>query len=185
MKLGYARVSTKHQSLEYQIENLKRAGCEKIFSDTITGYNKPKPQFIQMLSEAREGDVIVATTVCRLGRSSKDLFSLMDDFLEKGIGLYFISNPELDTRTANGRFFFQMNAIYAENERMRTIERVNLTLDARRARGRLGGRPCKLTEKQIIRMKELYDEKRMSLREICFMYSITKPTLYKYIRKIM
>jgi len=182
MKLGYARVSTKHQSMEYQIENLKKEGCEKIFSDTITGYNKPKPQFKQMLSEARAGDTIISTTVCRLGRGSKDLFFLLDELEERGIKLFFINNPELDTRSANGRFFFQLNAIYAENERMRTIERVNLTLDARRARGKLGGRPGKLNEKQIRRLKDLYDEKRLSLKELCFMYEISKPTLYKYVR---
>lgn len=184
MKLGYARVSTKHQSLEYQIESLRKAECEKIFSDKITGYNKPKPQFEQMLREARAGDTIIATTVCRLGRKSTDLFLLVDELQERDIDLFFICNPLLDTRTVNGRFMFQLNAIYAENERMNTIERVNLTIDARRARGRLGGRGQKLSKEKIKRLQELYSKNQLSVKELCYMYEITKPTLYKYIRMV-
>ena len=80
MKIGYARVSTKEQHLDMQLEALKAAGCEKIFSEKMTGRQQNRPELEACLNFLREGDTLVVYKLDRLGRSLKNILTLLEDF---------------------------------------------------------------------------------------------------------
>jgi len=182
MKVGYARISTPKQSLENQIALLEDAGCDKIFSDTISGYKSMKPQFEEMMKMIRRNDVVMVTGIDRLGRSTKDLALLIEEFHSREINLVILGY-DMDTRTASGKMIFNFMAMIAENERMRNLERIKQGIEGARKRGKHIGRPRSLDKEKIARMKQLYSEKRLSVQEICMMYGISKVTLYNYLKK--
>ena len=72
MTIGYARVSTAGQNLDGQCDNLRQAGCERIYSEKISGAKKQRPELERMLDALREGDTVIITELTRLGRSVKD-----------------------------------------------------------------------------------------------------------------
>jgi DNA invertase Pin-like site-specific DNA recombinase len=88
----------------------------------------------------------------------------------------------MDTTTSGGRLIFHMFAALAEFERNLIRERTIAGLTAARARGHKGGRPRKLTQAQIEMALSLYDGRQHTIKEICALVGISKPTLYRYIR---
>lgn len=182
MKFGYARISTPKQSLENQITLLENSGCEKIFSDVISGAFSLKPQFETMLDHLRPGDSVTVTGIDRLGRSTKDLSTLLEKFHKERIDL-IILGYDLDTRTATGRMIFNFMAMIAENERMRNLERIHQGIEAAKSRGKKIGRPQKLNLEEMKRVKELYDTTSLSVQELCLMYNIKRASFYNYLKK--
>ena len=90
MLFGYARVSTapadrQDQNLNLQLDDLKKAGCQKIFQEKVSSA-KVRPQLQKMLEVLREGDTIIVWKLDRLGRSLKELFTLINDFQAREIG---------------------------------------------------------------------------------------------------
>ena len=107
MLIGYARVSTNEQNLESQIDLLNQAGCEKIFSDKISGSRKDRPGLQQAISHFRPGDTLIVLKLDRLGRGLKNLIKLVEDLEKKGI--HFQSLTEgINTSTPGGKFFFHI-----------------------------------------------------------------------------
>jgi DNA invertase Pin-like site-specific DNA recombinase len=182
MKFGYARVSTPEQSLENQIANLEKAGCEKIFSDVVTGSKSARPGFLQLKTHLRSGDVVTLTSLDRLGRTSTLLLSLLEEWEKENIHIHVLS-IEMDTSTSAGKLMYSIMAAMAEAERNLIRERTMKGLEGARARGRKGGRPMKLNDKQVKRMIQIYNDKRLSLIEIRLMYGIGKTTLFNYIKR--
>lgn len=182
MKFGYARVSTPQQSLEQQIIHLQDAKCEKIFEDVGCGTCETRKGFEKMAEQLRKGDVVTITALDRLGRSNRQLLNLVEDWNKRDIHLHILSH-QLDTTTTQGKFVFSIMAALAEQERNIIKERIRGGREAARARGRNGGRPAKINEKQLKRMKKLYYDKNLSVKEICEMYSICKVTMYNYLKK--
>lgn len=182
MKFGYARVSTPDQSLENQIANLEKVQCEKIFSDVVTGSKSSRPGFLQLQTHLRPGDVVTLTSLDRLGRTSSLLLRLLEDWEKENIHIHVLS-LDMDTSTSAGKLMYSIMAAMAEAERNLIRERTIKGLEGARARGRRGGRPTKLNEKQVQRMIQIYNEKRLSLREIRLMYGIGKTTLFNYINR--
>jgi DNA invertase Pin-like site-specific DNA recombinase len=184
MKIGYARVSTKEQSLNLQEDALKKAGCKKIYSEHISGANANRPQLQEMIQHLREGDVIIVWKLDRLGRSLRDLVNLISQFQEMGVGFRSL-HDNIDTTTPTGKLTFHLFAALAEFERDIISSRTKAGLEAARARGRKGGRPKGLSIKaqDKARLAEsLYTEKQRSISEICSHLHISKPTLYRYLR---
>lgn len=181
MLIGYARVSTLDQNPELQQDALLEAGCEKVFTDKITGTAARRPELDKLKEQLREGDTLVVWRLDRLGRSLKDLIEWVA-YLEQ-IGVAFRSLQEaVDTTTSTGKLVFHMFAALAEFERNLIRERTQAGLAAARARGRKGGRAKALSAKQRKRVVELYTSKEVSVKEICAMFSISKPTLYSYVK---
>lgn len=89
----------------------------------------------------------------------------------------------IDTSTSTGKLIFHVFGALAEFERNLIQERTKAGLASARARGRYGGRPPKLDEKKIKRLKKLYQSKEMSVKEICEWAGISKPTFYNYLKK--
>lgn len=183
MKFGYARISTPQQSMELQIENLQRAGCEKIFTDVYTKVGSARPGFDDMASHLRPGDVVTVTTLDRLGRSNRFLLDLMDEWNKKGIHVHILSH-QIDTTTVNGKFLYSIMAALAEQEKNLINERVRKGLEAAKAKGRSGGRKLALTKNEMMKMKEIYEQKILGLQEISLMYNISIPTIYNYLKRI-
>ena len=184
MKLGYARISTREQKLDRQIDALTSYGCEKIFSDKMSGVKFNRPELVMMKSQLRSGDVVVVDKLDRFGRSLKDLISLVSDLERKSVS--FISlNDSIDTTTASGKLIFHIFASLAEFEANLISERTHSGLAAARARGRLGGRPKGLTDnakRTAMAAETLYKQGEHSVSEICLQLAISKPTLYNYLR---
>lgn len=182
MMIGYARVSTKQQSLNRQVDQLKKEGVKVLFEEKITGKQKERPELKKMLEYAREGDVIVVTSISRLARSTKDLISIIEDMQHRKIDLISIKENWLDTTTPQGKFLFTVFAGLSEFERELISERTKDGLKSARARGRIGGRP-KAKKGDIERAFLLYDMDTLPIRDICQMAGISKATLYNYLKK--
>jgi DNA invertase Pin-like site-specific DNA recombinase len=182
MKIGYARVSTIEQNPELQLDALKQAGCEKIFSDTVSGVKADRPGLQEALNYVRKNDCLVVWRLDQLGRSLKHLIKVVEDLEERGIG--FISLQEgFDTTTSGGKLVFQIFGALAEFERNLIRKRTNAGLAAARARGKVGGRKEKLNSSKIDTLKKMYASKDHTIKEICSTMGISKPTLYRYIEK--
>ena len=184
MLLGYARISTKDQNLDLQIDALKMEGCELIFKDTISGTKTDRPALDKMMELARSGDIIVVWKLDRLGRSLKHLVELIALLIDKGIGFKSL-NDNIDTTTAQGRLIFNIFASLAEFERDLISERTKAGLQAARSRGRTGGRPKGLSESaklKAIVCETLYKERKISISQICTQLNISRNTFYSYLK---
>lgn len=184
MKIGYARVSTREQNLNMQVIALEEAGCGKIYKEVVSGVKADRPILNNLLKQLRDGDVLVVWKLDRLGRSLKHLIELVQLLIQKNIGLCSL-NDSVDTTTPQGRLIFNIFASLAEFERDIIRERTHAGLSAARARGRLGGRPRgipKESEATACAAETLYREGKLSVMQIAKKLSISKNTLYKYLR---
>ena len=184
MKIGYARISTKQQKLSLQIDALKKEGCELIYREVMTGSKKERPQLQKMIEHLRTGDTVVIWKLDRLARSLRDLISLVKQFEAKGVGLHSL-NDHIDTTTPTGRFMFHVFGALSEFESDIIRERTKAGLAAARARGRVGGRPKGLSQKAKITARaaeSLYNEQILSTQQICEQLSISRGTLYRYLK---
>ena len=122
MLIGYARVSTLDQSPELQQDALQAAGCEKVFTDKITGTAKTRPELDKLKEQLREGDTLVVWRLDRLGRSLKDLIEWVAYLETKGVEFKSLQES-IDTTTSTGKLVFHMFAALAEFERNLIRER--------------------------------------------------------------
>jgi len=182
MLIGYARVSTIDQNLSLQKDALAKAGCEKIFEDTISGTKASRPGLTEVMEFTRKGDVVVIWRLDRLGRSLKNLIELVNQLEERGIGLQSLQES-INTTTSSGKLIFHVFGALAEFERNLITERTAAGLAAARARGRKGGRPKALEPGKRKLAVDLYHKKEYPINEICKMMGISKPTLYEYVKE--
>ncbi|RTL52293.1 MAG: recombinase family protein [Rhodocyclaceae bacterium] len=180
MKVGYARVSTQDQSLDLQMDALKAAGCEKVFTEKASdGAAADRAQLTAALEFARAGDVLVVWKLDRLGRTSRRLVELVHQLRDKGIEFQSCTDG-IDTTTAMGRFFFVVMAALAEMERELIMERTRAGLAAAKARGRNGGR--KPLDPAIIEtLRILASSGQKTPAQICKELKISRATFYKYL----
>ncbi len=182
MKIGYARVSTKDQNLDLQLQALQKAGCEKIFEEKISGSTKNRPELEKMIEQFRPGDELYVWRLDRLGRSLKHIIDLVLALSEKGIIIKGLTDG-VDTSTINGRLFLNLMASLAEYERELIRERTKAGLQSARARGRLGGRPkgySKETISKLLLMRSVYQDTSKSPEEIYTALGLTRATFYRY-----
>ncbi len=180
MLIAYARVSTADQSLNLQLDALKAIGCDKFFDDTASGSNDERPGLIQALDFARTGDTLVVWKLDRLGRSLKHLVETVAALHERGVGFRSLQE-NLDTITSSGKLFFHLFAALAEFERDIICERTQAGLASARARGRQGGRPCKLNAKQIAFARTLLADRGNTVKDVAKILGVARSTLYRTI----
>lgn len=184
MILGYARVSTRDQSVALQVDALRAAGCAKVLTEVASGARTDRPVLTRLLEEAREGDAVVIWKLDRLGRSLAHLVETVNALSARGIGLKSLNDP-IDTTTPQGRLVFNLFASLAEFERDLIRERTHAGLSAARARGRKGGRPKGLPAKArstASAAETLYREGKLTAQQIADQLHISKSTLYAYLR---
>lgn len=181
MKIGYARVSTQDQNLDRQLDNLRAAGCERIFNEKMTGTRSDRPELRTMLFTLRAGDVLVIDSFSRLSRSTKDLLDLVDHLTAMGVHLISLKE-NLDTTTATGKLMLTMLSALSQFERDLIAERTADGLKAARARGRLGGRPRVGTDKDRQQALAMYDANAMTNAEIAARFGVSLATFNRWIR---
>ena len=180
MKIGYARVSTQEQNLDRQLDNLKAAGCERIYKEKMTGTKSHRPELDKMLDALREGDTLVIDSFSRLSRSTKDLLETVERLTSQGVNIISLKE-QLDTTTATGRMMLTMLSALSQFERDLLAERTKDGLKAARARGRKGGRPKAGNAKDKAAAMALYDANTMTNREIAEHFQISTATLSRWI----
>jgi DNA invertase Pin-like site-specific DNA recombinase len=182
MNIGYARVSTIDQNLDLQIDALKAAGCEKIFTDRITGTKFDRPELNELKKILRDGDTVVVWKLDRMGRGLRDLIKTMDEYKAQGVGFKSLTEG-IDTTTPTGNLVFQMFGALAEYERNLIVERTQAGLRAGRARGKLGGRPKRLTDEQKVLLCKMHADKTITLQTIVDTFKISKATMYNVVHE--
>ena len=186
MKIGYVRVSTNVQvdgySLDEQKEKLLAVGCEKIFEDVMSGSKKDRPALNSMLEAVRSGDVVVVGKLDRLARSLSDVFWLMDEFNDRGVG--FVSlNDAIDTNSVSGRLMFNVLGAIAEFERELIIERTQAGIARARANGVKFGAPVKVDEKMVKKAVKLRDNNDLSSAEKAAVLGVARSTYYRLLKQ--
>lgn len=154
MKIGYARVSTGEQDTRLQSDALKRAGCTRIFEETVSGAKSDRPELQRVVDIARKGDLIVVWKLDRLGRSLRHLIDTIALLEERGVGFRSLTE-NIDTTSTGGRLVFHIFGALAQFERDLIRDRTMAGLAAARARGRKGGRKSKLSPEQIEKARTL------------------------------
>src|SRR5262245_53148382 len=124
MKVGYARVSTTEQDLSAQPAALKKAGCQRIYSEKRSGANGNRDALQRMLKELQAGDIVVVTRLDRLARSVRDLLNILERFGQDDIGFVSLREKHIDTTSAGGRLVLNIMASIAEFERELIVARM-------------------------------------------------------------
>ncbi len=179
MRIGYARTSTQEQHLTLQEDALKAAGCEKIFTDQISGAKAEKPGLKEALSHLRKNDVLVVWKLDRCGRTVKGLVELVEELAKREIHFQSVTDA-IDTSTPAGRFFFHVMASLSQMERELIIERTQAGLESARRQGRTGGRVRLMTSSKVEAAKNLFAA-GLAVRDIAKNLGVSVPTLYRWL----
>lgn len=184
MIYGYARVSTKDQSLELQIDCLKSAGVETIFSEKVSSRKQYRKELDSLLSIVKKGDSIIIWKLDRLGRTLHELIKIVMDLDKRGVDLNSITD-NIDTKTPHGKFFFQIVAVFAEYERSMNRERTLAGIKAAREKGRVGGRPKGISEEyqaKAMMAFTLRAQKNKTQKEICAVVGMSRSSYYRILK---
>ena len=179
MLVGYARVSTQDQNLDLQLDALQKAGCEKPFTDVVSGAQSERPGLTEALAYVREGDTLVVWKLDRLGRSLQHLIELVKTLQARGIGFKSLQE-NIDTTTPGGKLIFHVFGALAEFERDLIRERTQAGLASARSRGRKGGRPHAMTEAKAAMAQTLRQDPDRTVKEICETLQISEATFYRH-----
>ena len=185
INVGYARVSTDEQLLDLQLGALKKYGCGKIYQEHISGGRgrKERPQLADCLSNIRSGDTLVVWRLDRLGRSLKDLIEIVGELDRLGVGLVSL-RENIDTTSATGRLIFHVFASLAQFERELIQERTKAGVEAARARGRKGGRPQKLNDREKAMVRTLMADPKNSVQDIAKQFGVSRSMLYRVVQEV-
>jgi len=150
---------------------------ENLFTEKMTGTKADRPELDKVRLIARSGDTVAVESLSRLGRSTKDLLSLVDEFDRSGIQLVSLKES-VDTKTPTGKLLLTVLSAICQFERDLTVQRTTEGLQAARARGRKGGRP-KADARVVDRAVKLYKAQTHSIKEIVALTGISQATLYR------
>jgi DNA invertase Pin-like site-specific DNA recombinase len=180
--LGYARVSTSDQDAALQIDALNAAGCVRVFVDTGSGSQANRPGLTRLMEFLRPGDTLAVWRLDRLGRSVQNLIDELRNLEGRQVGFRSLQES-IDTTSPGGRLVFHVFAALAEFERDLIRERTVAGLAAPRARGRVGGRPTKLTTDQMATARQLYEQRHMTVTQIGQVLGVSRATVYRTLDK--
>ena len=181
--VGYARVSTRDQNPALQHDALTAAGCIKVFTDVASGAKADRPQLAAVLDYLRPGDVLTVWQLDRLGRNMRHLIDTVNALHDRGVQFRSL-REDIDTTTASGRLTFHLFAALAEFERDLLRERTTAGLEAiasKRARGRRGGRPRKMTTEKIAVARQMYASEQYTVDQIAATLGVTRGTVYAHL----
>jgi DNA invertase Pin-like site-specific DNA recombinase len=178
MKYGYARVSTDDQNPALQLVALKRAGCKTVFKDEgISGATTKRPALTRCLKALQDGDTLIVWKLDRLGRSLRDLITMLDDLKQRGVRFQSLTEA-IDTDTPTGRAMWQMIGVLAELERSLISERTRAGVKAAQRRGVKFGRKPKLSPQQIKHAQKLIDQGE-DRQKVAALFKVGRKTLYR------
>ncbi len=177
MLIGYARVSTLDQTLALQQDALRAAGCERIFTDTASGARTDRPGLADSLGHLRQGDTLVIWRLDRLTRSGiRDTLNTVETFRKHGVQLVSITdNINMDGGPI-GDLLISVLAASAQIERLTITERIAAARERMEAQGRAWGRPRRLGEAEVARIRQLRKAGR-KIREIAVALKVPRSTI--------
>ena len=181
--IGYARVSTRDQNLDMQLDVLQQQRCVRIFCEKMSGL-KRRPELEHCLSLLKEGDVLVVYKLDRLARSLSEIVRICSDLENKKIRIKSVKD-NIDTTDYMGKFTMHIFAALAEFERNVILERTREGREAALKRGKVFGRPKGLSEeaKEKVRKAALLYRHGDSIKNICQKIEVkSKSTLYRYLQ---
>jgi DNA invertase Pin-like site-specific DNA recombinase len=176
MKYGYARVSTDGQSVDAQVRQLTKAGCEKVFRETASGAKSDRAQLRKALDQLDVGDVLMVTRLDRLARSTRDLLNTFATIAERKAGFRSLGDTWADTTTSHGRLMLTVLGGLAEFERELIRARTGEGRERAKARGVKMGRPPKLTPHQVQEALRRRDAGE-PMRDIARTYNVSHSTI--------
>jgi DNA invertase Pin-like site-specific DNA recombinase len=178
MKYGYARVSTDDQKADLQQAALKKDGCKKIFTDDgISGATTKRPALLRCIKTLKRGDTLTVWKLDRLGRSLRDLITMLDDLKQCGVKFHSLTE-HIDTDTPTGRAMWQMIGVLAELERSMISERTHAGVKAAKNRGVKFGRRPKLTRQQVQQAVKLIAQGERPA-DVAESFHVGRTTLYR------
>jgi len=185
-RYGYARISTRSQRDDSQLDALRAVGCERIWADTASGKLARRPEWDNCLDHLRRGDELAVTRLSRMARSVRHLTEIAALLEERGIDLVVLKQG-IDTTTPAGRFTFHVLAAMDEMLADLISEGTREGLESARARGRVGGREPKLTARQAEVARGMYDEtgadgrRKYAVAEIAGTFGVSRKTVYRHL----
>lgn len=183
--IGYARISTAEQNPALQHDALTAAGCTRVFADVASGAKADRPQLAEALDYLRPDDILVVWQLDRLGRNMRHLIDTVNTLHDRGVQFRSL-RENIDTTTASGRLTFHMFAALAEFERDLLRERTTAGLAAiaaRRACGRNGGRPRKMTPEKITVARQMYGSRDYTVAQIARTLGVSRGTIYQHLNQ--
>lgn len=187
MLVGYARVSKSDgsQSTQLQHDSLLAAGIsgDAFYEDNASGRREDRPGLVACLKALRDGDTLVVWKLDRLGRDLRHLVNTVEDLKKRNIGFRVLTGQgaQIDTTTPTGKLIFGFFAALAEFERELIAERTVAGLAAARARGRMGGRPFKMTPAKLRLAMASMGQPGTKINELCRELAVTRQTLYRHV----
>jgi DNA invertase Pin-like site-specific DNA recombinase len=179
--IGYARCSTAGQDLTAQRQVLRDLGVDepRIYIDHgLTGRNRERPGLQLALAAVREGDTLVVPKLDRLARSVPDARAIADELEQREVRLQ-LGASVYDPRDPMGRMFFNVLATFAEFEADLLSMRTREGMAVASARGRLKGKPPKLSASQQQHLLKLYDTDDKTVPELAELFSVSRATVYR------
>lgn len=174
--IGYARVSTAEQDTALQTDALRKAGCERVFEDVVSGAKADRPGLTAALAYLRDGDVLAVWRLDRLGRSLPHLIETIGALEARGVGFRSLTES-IDTTTSGGRLIFHVFGALGQFERDLIRDRTKAGLTAAAARGRKGGRKQVVTTEKLQRAQE-HIANGLNVREAATRLKVSKTALY-------
>ena len=179
MKRGYARVSSKTQDYQTQIEALKAAGCDKIYSEKQSGKSRnSRPVFAKLMKDLLPGDAVVVTKLDRLARSSRDLHNILHELENLSVGFLSLRESWCDTTTPAGKLLLTIFGGIAEFERDLIRSRTDEGIERAKRLGKRFGRPVRLDDGQKRVIADRYG-KGATIPELAKEYRVGVGTIWR------
>lgn len=180
-RIGYARVSSRDQNLDSQLDMLQAVGCERIFEERVSGAKESRPEWDRLLEFLRPGDTIVVAELSRMTRSLRHLLSLVHDFEKEGVQIVSL-REHIDSSSATGRAFLSIIGAINQMERELKSERAAAGRASAKARGRTGGRP-RTDISKLENARLIYENSGKSVAEVCQTFGVGRRTFFSYLKQ--
>jgi DNA invertase Pin-like site-specific DNA recombinase len=178
-KIGYARVSSNTQDYQGQVEALKAADCEQIYSEKVSGKTTDgRKEFKRLMKDLLPGDIVVVTKLDRLARSSRDLHNILHELESLSCGFLSLGEAWCDTTTDHGRLMLTIMGGIADFERKLIRKRCEEGIERAKRKGVKFGRKKKL-EPEMIRVAADRYAKGETMAELAEVYGVSEPTIWR------
>jgi DNA invertase Pin-like site-specific DNA recombinase len=182
MRVGYARVSTAKQDYAIQVDALKAAGCETIFTEKVSGKStENRTQFKRLMKALTPGDTVVVTKLDRLARSGRDLLNILHDLEEGSCGFVSLGESWCDTTSDVGKLVITIMSGIAEFERKLILSRTEAGIIKARENGKKFGRPSRLDVGQKRKIAERYAAGE-TMAELAVEYDCGEATIFRALK---
>jgi len=178
-KIGYARVSSNTQDYQGQVEALKAASCDKIYSEKVSGKStNGRREFEKLMKDLLPGDIVVVTKLDRLARSSRDLHNILHELQERSCGFVSLGESWCDTTSEVGRLMLTIMGGISEFERGLIRKRCEEGIERAKRKGVTFGRKRKL-DKEMVRVAADRYAKGETMAELAEVYGVSEPTIWR------